>query len=184
MAKTASIPHVFGRFLFFLPFVAKKSGTVRTGGCRRMITRVSLAPIVTFFRTHFFGGASIMRRIVISMAVLLTVWLVVADTASALGRCKERRCGRSGCEPACCEQAACQPACCEQACPASSCCQERACHERKRACRERTRCCRPKRCCDSAPSCCEAAPSCCQPGAPQHKPMPAPETPKSPPPAM
>jgi hypothetical protein len=50
-----------------------------------------------------------MRRLVMSVVVLLTVWLVVADSASARGRRK----GCSSCAPAACST-------CQKAAP---CCQ-------------------------------------------------------------
>jgi hypothetical protein len=63
-----------------------------------------------------------MRRVVMSVAVLLTVWFLVADSASA-GRRHRSRC----CEP----------------CHVRTCCNP---------CGERTACCQPAPCCQSGGS--------------------------------
>ena len=70
-----------------------------------------------------------MRRIVLSLAVLLAVWLVMADSASAFGR---RRCCRDsccGCAASCCAStcgchscgSCCQPTCCTTTCHRQGC---------------------------------------------------------------
>ena len=59
-----------------------------------------------------------MRRIVLSLAVLLAVWLVMADSASAFGR---RRCCRDsccGCATSCCATTCCQHSCASLVLPA------------------------------------------------------------------
>ena len=110
-----------------------------------------------------FAGGSTMRRIVMSLAVLLTVWLLAAD--SALARCKRSCC----CDTPCCQQASCTT--CTQGC--NTCTQgcDSCCH---RKC---------KSCCATTCSTCSTCSTCgtcghsdcgCHWSAPEQKPMKAP----------
>jgi hypothetical protein len=90
-----------------------------------------------------------MRRIVLLFGVLLAVWFLAADPASALGR---RKCCRL------------------ESCCASSCHAEAGCHRTREARCEQP--CHVKSCCHHEPA------DCCKWSSPPAKPKTAPEPPK------
>jgi hypothetical protein len=70
-----------------------------------------------------------MRRVLMTVAVLLTVCFLVADSASAGRRHRGRRCHESCCVSAC--ACGCASTCCERAacCQPAPCCQPSARHD-------------------------------------------------------
>ena len=62
-----------------------------------------------------------MRRTIMSVVVLLTVWFLVADSASAGWRRQARRC----CHESCCVSTCCNS--CNSCCERTSCCQPAPC---------------------------------------------------------
>jgi hypothetical protein len=146
---------------------------------------------------------NVMRRVLMTIVVLLTVCFLVADSASAGRRCRG---GCGGCYTSCCDSGCggcttgCSTGCgctsgCGSSCGCTSgcggwsdCCGGR--HHGRRGCGGCG--CSSCGCVSTCNSCCQPAAPCCQPGMPQQQPHhgpamapgKAPEMPKAPPPEV